>query len=92
VTQCNNLKFRQNLLTKRNIKKSKNTEMKNMLMYREGGVSTRMGDGYCCNLPVSVALNVRVTTSDMYAKNNTHINVARTSTSKVIVVCDLCRC
>ena len=33
----------------------------------------------CCNLSVGVGLDVRFTRNRMYAKNNTHIHVARTS-------------
>jgi len=33
----------------------------------------------CCNLSADVALNVRFTTNEMCAKNNTHIYVVRTS-------------
>jgi len=45
--------------------------------------------GYCCNLSVGVALNVRSTTNKMCTKNNTHINVARTSNNRVIMACNL---
>jgi len=37
---------------------------------------------HCCNLSVSVTLNVQFNTNGMCAKNNTHIYVARTSSNK----------
>jgi len=43
----------------------------------------------CCNLSAGVALNVKFTTNEMCAKNNTHIYVARSSSNRVIAVCDL---
>ena len=46
----------------------------------------------CCNLSVGVALNVRFTTNGMFAKNNSHIYVARTNNSRVILVSDLQQC
>ena len=46
----------------------------------------------CCNQSVGVALNVWFTTNGMFAKNNTHIHVARTSNNRVITACDLCCC
>ena len=47
------------------------------------------GRGCCCNLSVGVALNARITTNGMCAKNNTHIHVARTSNNRVIATHDL---
>jgi len=44
-------------------------------------ISTSLAQPYCkCfNFPVGVALNVRFITHGMFAKNNTHTHVARTS-------------
>jgi len=46
----------------------------------------------CCSLSVGVALNVRFTTNGLSVTNNTHIYVARTSTNRVIMACDLYCC
>jgi len=46
----------------------------------------------CCNLSAGVAQNARFTTNGMCAKNNTHINVERTSNNRVIAASDLYCC
>jgi len=43
----------------------------------------------CCNLSVSVVLNVRFTTNGMCMKNNTHIFVVRTGRNRMSTTCDL---
>jgi len=45
VKQCNNFNIRQVLATKHNIHENKK-RVKNMAVYRDGGVNARMGDRY----------------------------------------------
>ena len=46
----------------------------------------------CCNLSVSVVLNVRVIMNGMRVKNNTHIYVAQTSRNRMNTSWDICCC
>jgi len=51
-----------------------------------------LGVGYDTVASPQLAFNVRFTTKGMWAKNNIHIYVARTSNNGVIVECDLYCC
>jgi len=48
--------------------------------------------GCCCNLSAGITLNVRFTTNEMCAKNNTHLYVVWTSNNRVISLGDVYCC